>query len=223
MTPAREASCRLLSNLVSNPSRSRPGVAARRQSHLSLLQPRSPGPRARLLMPSSCYTNYHSSPSTPGPWARREIAPPTPASPSHSPPPHPYIVPLHFLSWVASASEGPVDASPGRQAPRCRGKAQRGRAAGSTHVYQGNIPADGGGGRAGGFGEVPWTGTPRIHPPRTAFQQPPLVEASGTVRGRGACSLQQGLRLGVRPPRPGPAAREAGVSVTDRLVWTHFA
>lgn len=162
-------------------------------------------------------------PLHPRPLGTEGDRPPHPSFPLTLPPTPPHIVPLRFLSRVASASEGPVAASPGRQAPRCRGKAQRGRAAGSTHVYQGNIPADGGGGRAGGFGEVPWTGTPRIHPPRTAFQQPPLVEASGTVRGRGACSLQQGLRLGVRPPRPGPAAREAGVSVTDRLVWTHFA
>lgn len=60
-------------------------------------------------------------------------------------------------------------------------------------------------------------------PPFLPFQQSPLVEASGTQQGSWARSVQQGLHLQMRTPRPWPDVREAGVSVTDRLVRTQFA
>lgn len=65
LTQAREASCRFVFNLISNPSRSHPDRYFRAgtiAAHQPPPNPAAPCPERRLLMQSSCYTNYYSPP-----------------------------------------------------------------------------------------------------------------------------------------------------------------
>lgn len=70
-----------------------------------------------------------------------------------------------------------------------------------------------------------WESHPGFKHPGPSFlapcQHPPLEEASGTQQG--CLLLAAASAPAMCTPRPGPDGREAGVSVTDRLVLTQVA